>query len=228
MMPVWSLCCHMPKQPKLRGKWTHSSRAWNVENTFTNLCIKLSNVNLLCCLYSFLGSTKIQQHNRYVFKKKNYFPSFISEFVFISNFTVFSFLKYSLVLFSHFYRSWALTEALHKPTLLSRLSREKTAQIPLRAQGAQALLIWRQKESGTFDLIYRSLVVRRMFRDLSWHPRSIHKLFAQKGQEKGFTHGVCLFKTYIQSMCRFSTEGATGTRVTTGRSTLEKSTSRRE
>ncbi|TKS78053.1 Serine/threonine-protein kinase A-Raf [Collichthys lucidus] len=43
--------------------------------------------------------------------------------------------------------SRALTKALHQPTVFSWLSREETAQVPFRAQGAQALLIRRQKES---------------------------------------------------------------------------------
>lgn len=52
-----------------------------------------------------------------------------------------------LVLYCIIYSSWTITQTLYQPALPG-LPWQETPQIPLRAQGAQALLIWRQKESG--------------------------------------------------------------------------------
>lgn len=50
------------------------------------------------------------------------------------------------------FRSWALTQSLHQSTVFTRLSRAQTTQVTFRTQGAQALAVRRQKESGACDL----------------------------------------------------------------------------
>lgn len=83
-----------------------------------------------------------------------------------------------------------------------------------------------------FDLIHRSLVVfRQVYRELivTAKPMKVHsQIVCAKNPSKGIYLGCEMVVQNIQSMCCFSTEGATETPVTTGRSTLERSTFRRE
>ena len=120
---------------------------------------------IMLYLFSFLGSNKIQQHNRYGFVLLCFLFPFISQFVFICNFTcggilIFEVLSCPVSSFLQVLSPHRSPPQAHPPLLA--LQGGDRPSPPQSTRSANPLhLMTKRKWYVVFDLIYRSLVVLR-------------------------------------------------------------------